>query len=198
MAYTAVDYEIDYPEGLSRWLWLVKGLLAFPHLFILAFFGYFVGLVAWVAMWVLLFTGRYPKGIFDMVESYARWQARVNAYQYLLRDEYPPFSGDEEPSYHVRVSLKQPMEGDLSRWLWLFKWILVLPNMIAWFFYLIAAVIIYLVAGWVILFTGKLPRGMFNFIAGANYWNFRIQAYVAWGTTDVYPPFSGAPSKEIN
>ena len=198
MTYTAVDYEIDYPESLSRWLWLVKGVLALPHWIVLAFFGYFIMLATWLAGWVLLFTGRYPESIFKMVEKNARWQGRVNAYVYFLRDEYPPFSGDEDAAYPVRITLKQPMKGDLSRWLWLVKGLLVFPNLIAYLFYAIAAIFAYFIAGWVILFTGNMPRGLFNFIAGMHYWSFRQQAYSSWLITDDYPPFSGAPSKEID
>jgi hypothetical protein len=198
MTYTAVDYEIDYPESLSRWLWLFKGWLVLPHFIVLAFFAIFISLATTCACWVLLFTGRYPESIFKMVAYYARWHGRVDAYALLLRDEYPPFSGAEDAAYPVRITLKQPMKGDLSRWLWLVKGLLVFPNQIAWLFYAIASTFALQFAGWIILFTGNMPRGLFNFIAGTNYWLFRQQAYSGWGITDDYPPFSGAPSKKID
>jgi hypothetical protein len=88
----AVTYEVDYPERLSRWKIFVKWLLAIPH-FIILFFLDFVTLVMLVIAWfAILFTGRYPRGLFDFVVGVTRWNQRANAYIYLLRDEYPPFS----------------------------------------------------------------------------------------------------------
>ena len=87
-----VTYEVDYPEELSRWLPLVKWLLAIPHFIILWALG-----IAWlvtvvIAWFAILFTKRFPRGLFDFIVGYRRWEYRVNAYVYLLRDEYPPFS----------------------------------------------------------------------------------------------------------
>ena len=88
-----VIFNVEYPERLSRLLIFVKWLLVIPHLIVLYFYGIVVGIVMFLAWWAILFTGRYPKGMFDMVVGYNRWSARVNAYASLLRDEYPPFSG---------------------------------------------------------------------------------------------------------
>ncbi len=88
-----VTFEVEYPEKLSRLLILVKWLLVIPHLFVLYFYGIIVGIVIFLSWWAILFTGRYPKGMFDFVVGYHRWSVRVNAYTSLLRDEYPPFSG---------------------------------------------------------------------------------------------------------
>ena len=93
MAEYPVTFEVEYPERLSRLLIFVKWLLVIPHLIVLYFYGIVVGIVMFLSWWAILFTGRYPKGMFDMVVGYYRWSARVNAYAGLLRDEYPPFSG---------------------------------------------------------------------------------------------------------
>ena len=85
-------YDVDYPEELSRWLIFVKWLLAIPHYIVLLFLliaVYFAYIIAWFA---ILFTKRYPQGLFDFVVNVNRWNYRVGAYTALLRDEYPPFS----------------------------------------------------------------------------------------------------------
>ena len=85
-------YDVEYPEELPRWLIFVKWLLAIPH-FIVLFFLYIAASVAWVIAWfAILFTKRFPRGLFDFIVGVVRWQYRVNAYTSLMRDEYPPFS----------------------------------------------------------------------------------------------------------
>jgi hypothetical protein len=88
-----VTFDVKYPERLSRLLIFVKWLLVIPHLIVLGLYGIVIAVVMFLAWWAILFTGRYPKGLFDMVVGYNRWSVRVNAYTSLLRDEYPPFSG---------------------------------------------------------------------------------------------------------
>ncbi|MBI2328848.1 MAG: DUF4389 domain-containing protein [Chloroflexi bacterium] len=95
-----VTLAVEYPERLSRgWVilkvlfdWLYVGV---PHGIILGLYGIAVGIVTFIAFWVILFTGKYPRGMFDFVVGYMRWTNNVIAYQSLLRDEYPPFSGSE-------------------------------------------------------------------------------------------------------
>ncbi len=98
MAYPAT-ISIDYPEGLSRGLLLLKVFFGWlyvgiPHGILLWLYGIAVGVVTFIAFWVVLFTGKYPRGLFDFVVGYIRWTTRVDAYMLLLRDEYPPFSGE--------------------------------------------------------------------------------------------------------
>ena len=93
-----VTLGVDYPEKLSRGLVILKLLfgslyVGIPHGIILALYQIAVGVVTFIAFWIVLFTGKYPRGMFDFVVGYMRWTARVNAYLSLLRDEYPPFSG---------------------------------------------------------------------------------------------------------
>lgn len=95
-----VTLTVEYPERLSRgWLllkvffgWLYVGI---PHGIILGLYGIAVAIVTFIAFWAILFTGKYPKGMFNFVVGYMRWSLRVEAYLVLLRDEYPPFSGSE-------------------------------------------------------------------------------------------------------
>ena len=85
-------FDVEYPEKLSRWLIFVKWLLAIPHIIVL-FFLYIAAFVAWFIAWfAILFTGRFPRGMFDFIVGVLRWNYRVSAYTSLLRDDYPPFS----------------------------------------------------------------------------------------------------------
>lgn len=178
-----LTFEVDYPDRLSRLLIFVKWLFAIPHLIILSLFGMVVSLVVWIAWLVILFTKRYPESLFQLVMTYMRWTANVNAYVMLQRDEYPPFG---EGPYPVRLELPYPSE--LSRWLIFIKWLLVIPNLFIYAFVGFAAMVAVFIAWWCILITGRMPRGIFDFIVGANRWGFRLNAYT-WLMTDKYPPF---------
>jgi hypothetical protein len=87
-----VTFEIDYAEQLNRWLPLIKWLLAFPHYIVLTFLFIAASVVWIIAFFAILFTRRFPQGLFDFNVGVLRWWQRVNAYVYLMRDEYPPFS----------------------------------------------------------------------------------------------------------
>lgn len=87
-----MTYDVEYPQTLSRWLIFVKWLLAIPHWIILTALGMAQGAITLVAWFAILFTGRYPRFLFDFVVNVYRWSANVGAYVNLLRDEYPPFS----------------------------------------------------------------------------------------------------------
>jgi Domain of unknown function (DUF4389) len=87
-----VNFEIDYPEQLNRWLPLIKWLLAFPH-YVVLFALFIAAAVVWIiAFFAILFTTRFPRGLFEFNVGVFRWWQRVNAYVYFMRDEYPPFS----------------------------------------------------------------------------------------------------------
>ena len=95
-----VTFQVKYPERLSRGLVVLKGLFGWlyvgiPHGIILWFYGIAAAVVIFIAWWAILFTAKYPRGMFDFVVGYARWYNNVSAYLSLLRDEYPPFSGSE-------------------------------------------------------------------------------------------------------
>jgi hypothetical protein len=194
---------------LSRGLWLVKWLLVIPHVIVLFFLWIAFAVVTVVAFFAILFTGRHPRGIFDFKLGVMRWSWRVAFYSYsaLGTDRYPPFTLGEVPDYPARLDVEYPQE--LSRGLVLVKWwLLALPH------YVIVGVfaggalagfnaagdhagwssgggligLLVLIAGVVLLFTGRYPRGIFDFVMGMNRWVFRVAAY---GTlmTDAYPPF---------
>ncbi len=179
-------YDVEYPEGLSRGLIFVKWLLAIPHFIILWALIYAAEVVTFIAFFAILFTKRYPRGLFDFVVNVNRWNANVLAYFGLFRDEYPPFSW-EPGQYAVTYEVDYPEE--LNRWLPLIKWLLAIPHFIVLLFLFIAASVAWVIAWFAILFTGRFPRGLFDFIVGVLRWQYRVNAY-AYLLRDEYPPFS--------
>lgn len=179
-------YDVEYPQELSRWLIFVKWLLAIPHFLILYVLGSVSSVITLIAFFAILFTKKYPQGLFNIVVGINRWNANVLAYYGLFRDEYPPFSW-EPGQYPVRYEVDYPAE--MNRWLPLVKWLLAIPHIIVLAFLLIAAYVAWLIAWFAILFTGRFPRGMFDFVVGVLRWNYRVTAY-AYLLRDEYPPFS--------
>jgi hypothetical protein len=202
-----LEGELD-PQ-LSRWLWLVKWVLVIPHAIVLVFL-WIAFLVMWlVTLFAILFTGRYPRGIFDFNVGVLRWTWRVCFYSYsaLGTDRYPPFTLADVPDYPARLSVEYP--ESLSRGLVLVKWwLLAIPH------YLVVSIfaggmwagvnaasddsawtsgggltgLLVFIAGVVLLFTGRYPRPIFDFVMGMNRWVARVGAYAAL-MTDEYPPF---------
>ena len=204
-----VEAELD-PQ-LNRWLWLVKWLLAIPHYVVLVFLWLAFMVLSVVAFFAILFTGRYPRAIFDFNVGVLRWTWRVGYYAYnaLGTDRYPPFTLEDVPDYPARLTVEYPQH--LSRGLVLVKWwLLAIPQ------YLVVALIagggvyagsrvsedgvepiiwsnglvglLVLVAAVILLVTGKYPRPLFDLVLGLNRWVLRVAAYAAL-MTDQYPPF---------
>ncbi len=193
---------------LSRGLWLVKWLLAIPHFVLLFFLWIAFAVVSVIAFFAILFTGRYPRGLFDFNVGVLRWSWRVGFYSYsaLGTDQYPPFTLQDVPDYPARLKVEYP--ESLSRGLVLVKWwLLALPH------YLVVAVfvggawatwtgigngwmwssgglvgLLVVFAGVVLLFTGRYPKALYDFVLGMNRWVFRVAAYASL-MTDAYPPF---------
>jgi len=181
-------YDVEYPERLSRWMIFVKWLLAIPHFIIVYLLQLVGGVMAFIAFFSILFTKKWPRGMFDFMVQIQRWTANTFVYALTLqRDEYPPFSG-EEGEYPLRLEIEY--DDDLSRWMIFVKWLLVIPHLIVLMFLLIAAYLVIFAAFFAILFTGRYPRGMFDFVTGVSRWTYRVNAYAQWLMTDRYPPFS--------
>jgi hypothetical protein len=181
-----VTFEVEYPERLSRWLIFVKWLLAFPHWLILGVFGYLVELTTFISWFAILFTGRYPKALFHLAVVYLRWSARTTAYVALLRDDYPPFGGGS-PDYPVRFNVEYPEK--LSRLLIFVKWLLAVPHVVILGLLGLVGLAVYVIAWFAILFTGRFPRSLFDFLVGIGRWSVRVNAYI-YLMRDEYPPFS--------
>lgn len=184
-----VRYDVQYQEKHSRLLLFFRWLLAIPHFLILYALGVVANVITLIAFFSILFTKKYPRGLFDLVVNVHRWQANVGAYIVMFRDEYPPFSWDAG-KYPVTYEADYPDE--MARFAPLYKWLLVIPNLIVLLLVSIVAIVLWVVAWFSILFTGTFPRGMFDFIVGAHRWSLRVNAYV-YLLTDKYPPYSGKP-----
>ncbi|MFC2069265.1 DUF4389 domain-containing protein [Chloroflexota bacterium] len=148
--------------------------------------GYAAGLVVLPLVLMILFRQKYPKWWFDWNVALTKFSARVAAYIDLLTDVYP--STDEEQSVHIEIPYPDAKDG-LNRWLPLVKWLLAIPHAIVLFFLYIAAIVCVVIAWFAILFTGRYPRGLFDFVVGVYRWSLRVAAYAFLLTTDRYPPF---------
>ena len=197
-----VTGRLDAP--LSRWLWLVKWLLALPHYLVLAVLWPVLIVTTVVAAFGILLTGSYPRSLFELNAGVLRWTWRVNYYSYgaLATDRYPPFTLADVEDYPARLQIDYPEH--LSRGLVLVKWwLLALPHYLVlalllgggwWFADDVAGSapgligLLVLVAGVVLAFSGRYPAGLFDLIVGLNRWVLRVAAYAGL-MTDSYPPF---------
>ena len=144
------------------------------------------GLLVLPTLLLLLFRAKYPKWWFDWNVALTNFSYRVTVYVTLLRDEYP--STDEEQAVHLNIPY--PNVAELNRWLPLVKWLLAVPHYIVLAFLLIAAVFAVIIAWFAILFTGRYPKALFDFVVGVHRWTLRVSAYAFLLVTDRYPPFS--------
>jgi hypothetical protein len=174
-------------ERYHRFLPLVKWLLAFPHFVVLAFLFLGVAVAKLIAFFAVLFTGRYPRGIFDFIVGSFRWSWRVIAYVQLLRDEYPPFSLEDDPDYPAHLEIEYPENG-IDRWRPLVQWLLVIPFLIVASLLAIIQRAATLIGVFVILFTEELPEILFRLIVVPQRWGVRGLAYAMF-MVDRYPPF---------
>ncbi|MGA8544944.1 MAG: DUF4389 domain-containing protein [Mycobacterium sp.] len=200
----------DLDPALSRWQWLVKWLLAIPHYIVLLFLTIVVVVVWVIALFAILFTGKYPRALFDFSVGVMRWRWRVAFYALtaLGTDKYPPFSLQSKAEYPADLEVDYPEH--LSRGLVLIKWwLLAIPHYlillavfaggwrafvmnqneaVAAYFLppLIAILVVIAMVG--LLFTGRYPKGLYDFVIGINRWGIRVRAYSTL-LRDEYPPF---------
>jgi hypothetical protein len=138
---------------------------------------------------MLVFRRKYPRWWFDWNLELLRFSKRVSVYLSLMDDRYP--ATDEQQSVHLDIA--DPDSQQLNRWLPLVKWLLAIPHYIVLFFLAIAAFVAVVIAWFAILFTGRYPRGLFDFVAGTFRWYNRVVGYALILTTDQYPPFRLSP-----
>jgi hypothetical protein len=208
-AFYPVHVEAHIDPRLSRWQWLFKWLLAIPHYVVLAFLWAAFVVLSVVAFFAILFTGHYPRAIFDFNVGVLRWTWRVTYYAYgaLGTDRYPPFSLEDVPDYPAHLEVDYPEH--LSQGLVLVKWwLLAIPHYLvvglflggvgwaasdaagsdpAWPAGGLISLLVFFAAV-VLLFSGRYPRSIFDLVLGLNRWVLRVAAYAAL-MTDVYPPF---------
>ena len=208
----AARLNIDYPEKLDRVSTFFRLIWAIPAIIIVSLLsaaasetvtvitqtgetvskvtrtgagitgGLFVATVLMILVRV-----RYPRWWFDFARELTRFVTRVGAYLVLLTDRYP--ATVEEQAVHLEIDYPD-VEQDLNRWLPLVKWLLAIPHYIVLAVLYVAATIAVVIAWFAILFTGRYPRGLFDFVVGVGRWSLRVQAYGILLVTDRYPPFS--------
>ncbi|MDQ3855544.1 MAG: DUF4389 domain-containing protein [Chloroflexota bacterium] len=203
----AARLNVDYPDRLDRLTTFFRPISIIPIAIVLGLLtasgnqtvvtetservrsaggGITTGL--WLAtILMLVVRWRYPRWWFDFARELTRFSARVCAYLALLTDRYP--STVDEQSVHLEIEYPDA-ERDLNRWLPLLKWLLAVPHYIVLVVLWLAAVVAVVIAWFAILFTGRYPRGLFDFVVGVGRWSLRVDAYAFLLVTDRYPPFS--------
>jgi hypothetical protein len=197
-----VQFTVDYPDrALNRLTTALRIIVAIPILVVLesvsgGHFSAHGGEVVTYGAGATLFLGpllmivfrrKYPRWWFDWNLELQRFTNRVGVYFALMDDRYP--STDDQQSVHLDYEYPDA-KRDLNRWLPLVKWFLAIPHFIVLVFLYIAAIFVVVVAWFAILFTGRYPRGMFDFVQGVIRWHNRVTAYALLMITDRYPPFS--------
>jgi hypothetical protein len=182
-----VTFEADYVERRNRLTAFFRLILAIPvaiWLYLYAIVAVFAIAIAWFA---IVFTARFPRGLYDFVAGYTRFATRVTTYAALLCDPYPPFGGSPDPAYPIRMEFAGPL-ASYSRLRTLFRIVIAIPILVVR--YVMGLVIeVGAVAAWfVILVTGKMPRGLFDLMVLGNSYTARSDAYI-FLLTETYPPF---------
>ncbi|UJQ95521.1 DUF4389 domain-containing protein [Mariluticola halotolerans] len=191
----AARLDIEYPERLDRLTTFFRLIWAIPILVILGLLtssgsdegsGILAGLFL-ATLLMIVFRQKYPRWWFDFALQFNRFNMRVAAYLFLLTDKYP--STDEPQNVHLDLDYPDAENG-LNRWLPLIKWFLAIPHYLVLVVLLTGVIAATLIAWFVILFTGRYPRGLFDFVVGTLRWGTRVWAYAWLLITDDYPPFS--------
>jgi hypothetical protein len=183
-----VTFKADYVEKRSRLTTFFRLLLAIPHVIFLYFYGLAAGVVVFIAWFALVFTGRYPQGMYDFVAGSLRYSTRVYGYLWLLTDQYPPFSGDAATPYPVDLNIGPP-KSEYSRLKVLFRIILAIPVLIIHYAMQIVAQLGAFIAWFAIVVLGRQPKGLQDMIVLGTSYQQRAYAYLALITED-WPPFT--------
>ena len=198
-----VQFSVDYPDRpLNRLTTFFRIFVAIPILIVLGNVSGAAwqwshdhatgavtaagGLLFIGPLLMILFRQKYPRWWFEWNLELQRFSNRVGVYLALMDDRYP--STDEHQS--VRLEYPYPdAQRDLNRWIPLVKWFLAIPHYVVLFFLDIGAIVAVIIAWFAILFTGRFPRGIFDFVEGVIRWHNRVLAYAFVLITDRYPPF---------
>ena len=203
----AARLDIDYPERLDRLSTFFRLIWIIPILIILSLLtatgnetvvteageeirttgGGILGGLFVATMLMIVFRERYPRWWFDFARELVRFETRIGAYFALLTDRYP--STVDEQAVHLEIDYPD-VGQDLNRWLPLVKWLLAIPHYIVLAVLGLVAIIAVVIAWFAILFTGRYPRALFDYVVGVTRWALRVQAYAFLLVTDRYPPFS--------
>lgn len=183
-----VAYSARYEaEGRNRLTVFFRMLVAIPWLIVAMFWGLAAYLAVIFAWFALVFTGRYPDGLYNFNAGFIRFINRVNGFYYLLTDEWPPFDGGDDYDYPVRMLIPEPQES-YSRAKVFFRFFLAIPVMILAYVMNIILQLVGVVSWFVLLFTAKLPDGLYKPLRAAAAYSAKATAYYFLITED-WPPF---------
>jgi len=194
-AHYALSFDVDYPDRpLNRLTTAFRIFTVIPIVVVLSALGAVSGsgggLLFLPPLLMIVFRQKYPRWWFDWNREFLRFSNRVYAYGLLLNDQYP--STDEEQYVRLEVTYPDAKNG-LNRWLPLVKWFLAIPHYLVLLFLWIGALFVVIVAWFAVLFTGRYPRGLFDYVVGVMRWGNRVTAYAFLLITDEYPPFRLGP-----
>jgi len=191
-----MTFQIKHAERLSRGELLLRTFFGWlyiflPHGFCLFFVGLWGAILSFISFWIILFTGRYPQSFFEFRVGLIRWQTRLRTRFFNLSDGYPAFGiSSTDPA----ITLDIPYPESISRGMVLVRlffglFYVAIPHGFCLYFLALAAFFASFIGWWVVLFTGRQPEGIHNFITGFFRWSTRVEIYMA-NMTDTYPPFS--------
>jgi hypothetical protein len=186
-----VVLDLDAPLEVANWRPLVSWLLAIPQWFVVSVLGGVSQVLVVISFFTVLFTRRIPDGIYNFQAMYLRYGWRTTSYTLFMRESYPPFTFEMQTTDpgDDPAQLSIADQGELNRWLPLVKWLLLIPHFIALIFLAIGAIFVWIAAFFAVLFTGRWPGGMRNYMIGLERWSTRVNAYL-YLMRDEYPPFS--------
>lgn len=187
------SFTLDPPERIANWRPLVQWLLAIPHFIVAAVLGIVAEVASVIAWFAIVFTGRMPAGLTGVLSLSIRYSTRAMTYAGFLHETYPPFTfatestdpGDLPP---VRVDVTPALENRNRVTVGL-RLIMVIPHLVVLTFVFIAVSVCWILGFFAVLFTGRWPAGLLDFIVGAERWRTRVQAY-SFLLNDEFPPFS--------
>jgi Domain of unknown function (DUF4389) len=186
-----VQFAVEYPDrDLNRLTTGFRLVVAIPILIVAAAISGARSVLFLPPLLLIVFRQKYPRWWYDWNLELLRFSNRIGAYLALMDDRYP--STDERQAVTLDFPYPDAKQG-LNRWLPLVKWLLAIPHYIVLFFLAIAAVVLVIVAWFAILFTGRYPRGLFEFVVGVLRWGNRVTGYAFTLVTDQYPPFRLSP-----
>jgi mannose/fructose/N-acetylgalactosamine-specific phosphotransferase system component IIC len=203
---------VDYPEKLDRFTTFFRLLWAIPIVIVATVLsatatstvtvvtdtgeivseasrtaGGIIGALFFATLLMIVFRQKYPRWWFDFAREFTRFSTRIGAYLALLTDSYP--STTDEQAVHLEIDYPA-VENELNRWLPLVKWLLAIPHYFVLAFLFVGAVFAIFFAWFAVLFTGRYPRGLFDYVVGVARWALRVEGYATLLVTDDYPPFS--------
>jgi hypothetical protein len=183
--------DLEAPERIARWRPLVQWILVIPHFLILYALGVISQVVWLISFFAVLFTRNIPEGLYNFQVMVQRYGWRTYSYSGFMHDEYPPFDftvATADPGVTpATLSVERPEQ--MNRWLPLVKWLLIIPHLIVVMILFFVAWLVWVIAFFAVLITGKFPLGMRTFIVGVLRWYWRVNAYILF-LRDEYPPFS--------